>query len=565
MRFLLVNPFYPIAEIPSPPLGISYLAGALERAGVEVRVLDLVVTAFDRAKLERALNEFQPDVVGATSVTMTFNSAISVIRHVKEIEPSIFTAMGGAHVSFCAEATLAKHPELDLVGLGEGEETIVDIVRAFENGRDFSKVPGIVYRDGNTIRNTGARGYWIDVDTLPWPARHLVPLGRYRALDLPISMTTSRGCPFQCIFCTGRQLVGAKIRYRKAASVVDEMEYIASLGFKRVNLADDLFTARKDHAHAVCDEILRRGLKVTWTSFSNVNTVDVPLLRKMKEAGCILVSFGLESANAEILKTVRKGTKIPRIIEAVQMCNEAGIQPHGSFIVGLPGETPETLREMHDFARRLAEMGCQTGVHMLAPFPGTAVYEQREKYGIRLLTDDWSQFHANHAITEQDSASYELQEAIAMEIEERAKKAFWDMAERVLNGTASEEDRETYARVERHGVYYDMMMQDVLETDGAWDVKRYGRSEADLVAELGARVHARTGQKPDAIARALDHALREGFLRYSVSGGRCTWTWTDEGPMWRPGDAGARPERAIEVSSAASFAPPTPIASRAAV
>lgn len=534
MRFLLVNPFYPVGEIPSPPLGISYLAAALERVGVDVRVLDLVVSACDRAKLERILDEFQPDIVGATSVTMTFDSAISVIRNVKQIDPTIFTAMGGAHVSFCAEQTLKKHPELDLVALGEGEETIVDIVRAFENGRDFSKIPGLTYRDGDEIRTTGARGYWIDVDTLPVPSRHLVPLGRYRALDLPISMTTSRGCPFQCIFCTGRQLVGAKIRYRQAKSVVDEMEHVASLGFKRLNLADDLFTARKDHANAVCDEILNRGLKVTWTSFSNVNTVDVPLLKKMKASGCILVSFGLESANADILKTVKKGTKIPKIIEAVQMCNEAGVQPHGSFIVGLPGETPETLRELHEFSRKLADMGCETGVHMLAPFPGTAVYEQREKYGIKLLTDDWSQFHANHAITENDAVSNEIQEAIALEMEERAKKRFWDMAERIGNGTASDEDREVYYRVERHGVYYDMMMLDLLETDGSWDTALHGRSEDEVVAELGARVKARTEQKPDAIDRALRYGLAEGFFGYSVDGGRCTWTWTNEGPSWNP-------------------------------
>jgi radical SAM superfamily enzyme YgiQ (UPF0313 family) len=532
MRFLLVNPFYPVAEIPSPPLGISYLAAALERVGVEVRVLDLVVSACDRAKLERIIEDFQPDIVGATSVTMTFDSAISVIRTVKEIDPTVFTAMGGAHVSFCAEQTLTKHPELDLVGLGEGEETIVDIVRAFENGRDFSKVAGVTYRDGDQIRTTGARGYWIDVDTLPVPSRHLVPLGRYRALDLPISMTTSRGCPFQCIFCTGRQLVGAKIRYRQAKSVVDEMEHVASLGFKRLNLADDLFTARKDHANAVCDEILNRGLKVTWTSFSNVNTVDVPLLKKMKAAGCILVSFGLESANADILKTVKKGTKIPKIIEAVQMCTEAGVQPHGSFIVGLPGETPETLRELHEFSRKLADMGCETGVHMLAPFPGTAVYEQREKYGIKLLTEDWSQFHANHAITENDAVSNEIQEAIAMEMEERAKQRFWDMAERVGNGTASAEDIETYYRVERHGVYYPMMMQDVFETDGSWDCVQYGSSEAEVLAEMAARVCARTDQKPEAVERALRHGLAAGFLRYEVDGGRCTWAWADEGPSF---------------------------------
>jgi hypothetical protein len=231
------------------------------------------------------------------------------------------------------------------------------------------------------------------------------------------------------------------------------------------------------------------------------------------------------------------------------MCNEAGIQPHGSFIVGLPGETPETLREMHAFSRQLAEMGCETGVHMLAPFPGTAVYEQREKYGIRLLTDDWSQFHANHAITEQDAASHALQEAIAMEMEERAKKRFQEMAARIGNGTASAEDQATYARVERHGVYYDMMLQDVLETDGSWACQR--SSEAEALAELGARVHARTGQRPEAVARSLRHALDEGMLRYSLVGGRCTWSWADDGPTaCRATAREARRERAVAEASA---------------
>jgi hypothetical protein len=144
-----------------------------------------------------------------------------------------------------------------------------------------------------------------------------------------------------------------------------------------------------------------------------------------------------------------------------------------------------------------------------------------------------------------------------MEMEERASKRFWDMADRVLNGTASAEDRETYARIERHGVYYEMMMQDLLETDGSWDCERYGRSEAEAVAELGARVHARTGKQPDAIARALAHALGEGFLRYSLGGGRCTWTWADEGPSMarRPSEVEElRSDRASEVGSVAASA-----------
>ena len=151
------------------------------------------------------------------------------------------------------------------------------------------------------------------------------------------------------------------------------MEHIASLGFHQVNLTDDLFTARKPHAYAVCDEIIKRGVKLTWTSFANVNTVDVPLLTRMREAGCVTVSFGLESGNQEILRTVKKGTKIPNILKAVEACMEAGVHPHGSFIVGLRRGSRDPRETIASRTRSFPARWASPQASMLAPFPGTPV------------------------------------------------------------------------------------------------------------------------------------------------------------------------------------------------
>ncbi len=356
MRFLLINPFCPISEGPTPPLGVAFLAAVLEKAGIEVKVLDLVVTPFSEDLLVSLLDEFQPEIVGITSVTMTFPDAIRVVGEVKKLDPTILTVMGGPHVSFCATETLTQYPELDLVVIGEGEETIVEVAEEVQQSQNWSRVKGLAFRKGVEICLTPTREL-VDVNTLPFPARHLFPLGRYRALNTAISMTTSRGCPYRCIFCIGRKMVGAKVRYRNPQAVVDELAYLSTLGFPQVNISDDLFTAKKSHCITICDEIIRRNLKVAWTSFARVDTVSLEVLQKMKSAGCTTISFGVESANTEILKTVKKGITLPKVIQAIKMCVEVGIEPHVSFILGLPGETPETLSETQAFGETLHEIG----------------------------------------------------------------------------------------------------------------------------------------------------------------------------------------------------------------
>jgi len=527
MHFLLVNPYYPISETPSPPLGLAFLAGALEQAGVVVKILDLVVIPYSKTTLERVLRDFSPHMAGATSVTMTFNNAIEVLKEVKSIDPDILTVMGGPHVTFCAEDTIGAFPELDFVALGEGEETIVALAEEAEKDRCWSRVRGIVYRDGSTIQRTEVRAPIPDVDSLSPPARHLIPLGRYRALGMPISMTTSRGCPFKCIFCVGRKMVGSKVRYRNPVKVVDELEYLNSLDFHQINIADDLFTANKRHCLDICNEILGRNLDIQWASFTRVDTVSLEVLAKMKEAGCHTVSFGVESANPGILKTIRKGITLEQVIDAVNMCNEVGMTPHASFILGLPGETPETVKESVDFGEKLKGLGVAHGFHLLAPFPGTEVREESDRFGIKILTNDWSEYHANRAIVETPSVSRKMLDDTVMAWEHDFDRWLGEIKRRREKGTATEDQAWQLTRLEHTVLIYDLMMENVIEEKGAWSHEGKSINHDGALGALVSRVEESTDHSRDQIHRTLAFAVEQENLRCENRNGKIRWGWVD--------------------------------------
>ncbi len=514
MRFLLVNPYCPLSEGPTPPLGIAFVAAALERAGVEVEVLDLVTAPYDKEHFAELLGRFRPHIVGSTAVTMTFNNAKTVIRDAKHIDPDVLTVMGGPHVTFSVHETFADLPELDLIVRGEGEATICELVQQAEGDRDWSKVQGLAYRNGAEIRVTENRPL-LDVNTLPPPARHLLPLGRYRALNMPISLTTSRGCPFPCIFCVGSKMVGSKIRYRDTQSVVDEMEYLNGLGFHQLNVADDLFTGKRTHALAVCDEILRRGLKIKWSCFSRVDTLTLELAKRMKEAGCATVSFGVETANVDMLATVKKGVKLPDVVSAIKMCTEAGIEPHVSFILGLPGETPETLEETLAFGNEIGELGALYGFHLLAPFPGTAVRDQNDAYDLTILSDDWSEYHANHAIVETSGASQKMLNDIIGQ---------WDQAfkEKLDSGDLPGMDN-----LRRILVYHRLMMTRAVEQLGSWNNGSEPISDENALRMLTSKVYDRTDRDEEATYVILEYAVDHGHLGYEQEHGQVRWAWRD--------------------------------------
>ena len=264
MRTLLINPPYPISEFPTIPMGLAYVAAVLRKEGHEVRIADFLVSKYSKEKLGRTIKEYQPDIVGTTSVTLNYPGAAAILKDVKEINDNIMTVFGGPHVTFTPEETLTvEAPWVDLIVMGEGDYTLGDIIE----GKPLPEVKGIAFKRNDKVVITEQRPWIENLDELPEPARDLFPIGRYRALGAEGGIISSRGCPFGCTFCVGHRMVGRKGRFRNPKLVVNEIEHVLGLGFKTINIVDDLLTINKKHVYAICDEIMERKLKFQWTAF----------------------------------------------------------------------------------------------------------------------------------------------------------------------------------------------------------------------------------------------------------------------------------------------------------
>jgi radical SAM superfamily enzyme YgiQ (UPF0313 family) len=343
---------------------------------------------------------------------------------------------------------------------------------------------------------------------------------------MPVSLTTSRGCPHKCIFCVGRKMVGVRIRYRQPSAVVDEMAHLAGLGFTRINLADDLFTAHRRHCLAVCEAIIARGLSIRWSAFARVDTVTPEILTRMRTAGCQAVSFGIESGNPAILETVRKGISLDQAVAAVRMCREAGIAPHASFILGLPGETPETLAETMAFGEQLEKEGLCYGFHLLAPFPGTEVQARAADYGLTILSQDWDDYHANRAVCAPRGMDAWRLNAVAEGWEARLKVYLDDIRRKMDRGTATPEERSQIVNMERTVIIYELMMGGTLAKLPLSGGETASESE-ELVQLAAQAAPALPDFTPDQIADALQEARRRKGLQRIAQNGCVRWAWVD--------------------------------------
>ncbi len=539
MRVAIIAPPYPLEEAPAPPLGVTYVAAAFEAAGAEVRVLDYIVSRYSREKLARELEAFQPDLVGSTSVTMNFPAAARIVETAKELHPSAVTMMGGPHVTFDAENTLRTYPGIDLLVLGEGETTVAELLTRTHDRGAWSEIEGLAFLEDGRFVNTGVRELIQDLETIPLPARHLLPISRYQALGFPVSIITSRGCPYQCIFCQGRRMVGHRVRYRNPMSVVDEIQEVLSYGFTRINIADDLFLSNKARARAICEEILKRDLRFDWSAFVRVNIMDADIMRLMREAGCDSVSFGIESGSPEMLKRIRKRITLDQGRRAVEICRDVGIQPHASFMVGLPGETPETLRETQAYAE---ELDIIYGYHFLAPLPGTTVREEVEKYDLEILTSDWSLYDANRPVVQTSQVSAAEIQAFVDAFEEKNDTRWEDMQERHRQGRATPDEG---LRVEGHvrlEFTYRLLSEDIIE-----EHCRFPLNDHPLDAESErALLTAKIGQVMDAdrelVARVIGDFVANGLLKASTKGDAVEWAWAEnEKALTRLPSAGKAP------------------------
>lgn len=523
MRVAIVAPPYPLEESPAPPLGISYAAAAFAAAGAEVKVIDYIVSRYTREKLEKELDTYNPDIFGTNSVTMNFPAAVEIIKTAKRHNPSLITLMGGPHVSFAAVDTLQKYPEIDLLVIGEGERTIMELVPRIADSSKWASIKGIAFRQNGNVMITEPRELIADLDSLPLPARHLLPLSRYQALGFPVSIITSRGCPHSCIFCLGRRMLGNGSRYRKPSLVVDEIEQVLSYGFPWINVTDDLFTSSKTRVREICEEIRRRGLKFSWTAFSRCNNVDRETFELMRSAGCTTVSFGIESGNPEMLKRIRKGITPALARKAVNACREAGITPHASFMVGLPGESPETLKDTAELAKSLDIL---FGYHFLAPFPGTTVRDEIEKYDLEILTDDWAQYDANRAIVRTAKLSAEDLERFVAEYDNEINEAWEELVQGYREKTNLPEDD---LKVEAHfrlQLVYRLLSEDIIETCGSFPANNPGSTPSDPVDLLCRRIAEATGFDTALINKTIKRFFDSGYLKSRPAGENIIWSWT---------------------------------------
>ena len=517
MKIALIAPPYPLEEIPSPPLGLTYIAAVCEAAGAEVIIMDYIVRGYSTAKLKKELNAFEPDIVGTNCVTMNFNRAAGILKSVKQINPSIITLMGGPHVSFDSENTLLLYPEIDIIVKGEGEATVKELLGVIDNRKKWPLIQGIVFRDKGQTITTAPRPFIKDLDALPLPARHLLPMARYQALGYPVSIITSRGCPNQCIFCLGRRMVGHKVRFRSVGLIADEIEVLISQGSSFINIADDLFTANKQRVKNLCSELVKRNLPVFWSAFSRVNTIDTQTLKLMKQAGCHSVSFGIESGNPEMLKRVKKGITLDQARKASIACKEAGIRGHASFMVGLPGESLETMKDSLALQK---ELEIESAYHFLAPFPGTTVREKIADYDLEILTHDWDQYNANQSIVRTTGLSPEEMNAFVHDAGQQNRKDWDSLKKKYETKTATPFEQMQVGGHFRMEMIFKLLSRDVIEQNSMFEI-----DGGAALKSLSGRVSAMADLDLEFVEVTLKDLIEKGYIRTENAQGKTCFSW----------------------------------------
>lgn len=387
----LVNPAAPAGAVmhwPFALLGLGYLAAVLEKANYLVDVIDCQVTPLTLDEFKKEIEKRKPDIVGVTSSTLTYKTGLKLIKAAREVLPNCITLAGGPHVTFWDDHALEECPELDIVVRKEGELTLLELVQRIEAGQSCKDVLGITYRgaDGKFVRNPD-RPYIEDLDSLPFPARHLWPMEKFAQYEDVLYLAMTRGCVYWCEFCCTVRMHGRAYRMRSAKNVADELEYLyKTYGKTKFTFCDDAFTVDPDLVRKLCSEIKTRGLKIEWNCGTRVDMLTRDLLETMKDAGCISVWFGVESGTDAMLKAMKKGITPELTAKTLSMVREVGLRPVPNVILGFPGETKESAWNTIKFIEKVAPD--MVGFYNVAtPFPGTPLYDQVIANGWLRVTD----------------------------------------------------------------------------------------------------------------------------------------------------------------------------------
>ncbi|MCK4669665.1 MAG: cobalamin-dependent protein [Nanoarchaeota archaeon] len=390
-----------------PPLGLALLAAYVRENGFKVRLIDALASGMSAADIIADIQKNDPRVIGITALTPNFHRVVSLAKTIKERFPKKLIIVGGPHAAIDPKAVLKENKCFDLICYKEGEFTLLDLLKKYQD-QDYDynyfilnhdllgSIAGICFRKKDEIIMNLPQKPVHDLDALPFPARDLLPMDKYSPLPnqykrLPlIHMLAHRGCPFNCSFCSTSTMFGRKVRLRSPERSIEEIEHcIEVYGAKDISFWDDLMTINKEWMKQFCELLIEKKLDITWTCCARVDTVDKETLILMKKAGCWNIFFGIESGSQELLDNINKGITLAQIRRTVKDCQDVGIEIRASFMLALPGETPELAQKTIDFAKELNPDYAQFCI--TTPYPGTQLYKDAKKFGT--LSEDYSKYN----------------------------------------------------------------------------------------------------------------------------------------------------------------------------
>jgi len=384
-----------------PPLNLAYLAALAERQGCEVRIIDGEADGIPLPKLVEKTVEFSPDLVGITATTPFYHIAVELATKLKEKLPGVTVVIGGPHITVMKEK--AFNECFDYAFIAEADNSWPQFLEKFKNKDDTSTIGGLLYRRNGEIMSTGPSEPLNDVNTVPIPARHLLnmdsyTLGTMKGIKNFTSIMTVRGCPFSCIFCSTK-VFGKDFRKKEPKKVIEEIkECIEKYGVKHFMFLDDTLTLHRQHIIDICNLIIEEKLDITFEGSTRANLVDEELVARMAKAGLIRLSFGLESADENIRITMKKMVPLEAYITANKLTNKYGIETLNSCMIGLPGETRETVKKTLAFLRNSKEIK-QANISIAVPYPGTELSEMAKtgQMALKLETEDFSNYRRYNA------------------------------------------------------------------------------------------------------------------------------------------------------------------------
>lgn len=380
-----------------PPMGLTYVAAVLLRQGHDVRLLDANALRLSFSEIADEMKGFSPHMVGTTAATPSIGLAARLGEVVKASLPGdVPLVVGGAHGSALPAATLQEFPSIDVVVTGEAEAFAGDLLNALAEGDDLSAIPSLAFRreDGEVLITERAAPVH-DLDTLPFPARELLPNHLYRTIDSwPMTcIIAMRGCPAKCIYCNVPVLAGRAMRRRSPSNVVAEMELcLAEWKVPFFSFIDDTFTTSRKWVQEFCEKVREAGLggkKVAWSCLTRPDMADVEMLSAMKEAGCVRVEFGIESGSPRVLELLGKGARLEQIRKAFTAAHKVGLATLGFAMINAPGETPEEMEMTRKEVMSIDPLFLQ--LSFCTPYPGTPLHEHCLEHGL-IEEGDWSDY-----------------------------------------------------------------------------------------------------------------------------------------------------------------------------